>query len=45
MMCNVYIFLSVYCSLTSQNNASISNIRGSFRRKNEYRLYIIKVKI
>ncbi|KAF0735040.1 Uncharacterized protein FWK35_00034032, partial [Aphis craccivora] len=42
MMC-VFFFMSVY-SITSQNNAPISNFGGGFRCKSEYPWCIIEVK-
>ncbi|KAF0759597.1 Uncharacterized protein FWK35_00016767 [Aphis craccivora] len=39
----VFFFVSVY-SITSRNNAQISNYRGGFRCKSEYPWCIIEVK-
>ncbi|KAF0769094.1 Uncharacterized protein FWK35_00005398 [Aphis craccivora] len=39
MMC---VFFVSVCSISSRNNASISNFGGGFRRKSEYPRYIIK---
>ncbi|KAE9533997.1 hypothetical protein AGLY_008733 [Aphis glycines] len=43
-MMYVFFFVSVY-SITSRNNASISNFGGGFRWKSEYSRCIIEVKI
>ncbi|KAF0715908.1 Uncharacterized protein FWK35_00031111 [Aphis craccivora] len=43
MMCVVFFCVSVY-SITSRNNAPISNFGGGFRCKSEYPWCIIKVK-
>ncbi|KAF0760854.1 Uncharacterized protein FWK35_00018390, partial [Aphis craccivora] len=43
MMCVFFFFVSVY-SITSRNNAPISNFRGGFRCKSEYPWCIIEVK-
>ncbi|KAF0768761.1 Uncharacterized protein FWK35_00000390, partial [Aphis craccivora] len=43
MMC-VFFFVSVY-SITSRNNAPISNYGGGYRSKSEYPWCIIEVKI
>ncbi|KAF0732493.1 Uncharacterized protein FWK35_00021693 [Aphis craccivora] len=43
MMCVCFFFVSVY-SITSVNNAPISNYGGGFRCKEEYPWCIIEVK-
>ncbi|KAF0727653.1 Uncharacterized protein FWK35_00028080 [Aphis craccivora] len=43
MMCVFFFFVSVY-SITSRNNAPISNFEGGFRCKSEYPWCIIQVK-
>ncbi|KAF0747979.1 Uncharacterized protein FWK35_00026000 [Aphis craccivora] len=41
MMCMCFFFVSVY-SITSRNNAPISNFEGGFRCKSEYPWCIIE---
>ncbi|KAF0773867.1 Uncharacterized protein FWK35_00005802 [Aphis craccivora] len=44
MMCVFFFFFVTVYSITSRNNAPISNFGGGFRCKSEYPWYIIKVK-